>query len=108
GQYEIYVTRYGGAGGKLQVSTNGGSGSPWSSDGGELGAPGNETRVFGVPVEMRGGVPQFGKAAPLFSLGDAVDSGYTPDHQRWFIARPVAWNPVMNVVTNWPATARPR
>jgi hypothetical protein len=69
---------------------------------------GPETKVFGVPVEMQGGGPRFGKTTPLFSLGDSVFSDYTPDHTHWFVARPVAWNPVMNVVTNWPATARPR
>jgi eukaryotic-like serine/threonine-protein kinase len=108
GQYEVYVTRYPNAGGKMQVSLNGGTGPHWRNDGRELLFLGPERTMFGVPVEMQGGVPQFGKATPLFSLGDAVYSDYTPDHQRWFVAKPVAWNPVMNVVTNWPTTARPR
>ncbi|HKS24362.1 MAG TPA: protein kinase [Thermoanaerobaculia bacterium] len=108
GHNEVYVMRYPNVGGKSQVSSSGGSGPHWRRDGRELLFLGPETKVFGVPVEMQGGVPQFGKATLLFSLGDSVDSGYTPDHQRWIVAKPVAWNPVMNVVTNWPATARPR
>jgi len=108
GKYEVYLMHYPNAGGKVQVSSNGGTGPHWRSDGRELLFLGPETKVFGVPVEMQGGVPQFGKATPLFALGDAVFSDYTPDHQRWYVAKPVAWNPVMNVVTNWPATAKPR
>ena len=101
GQYEVYVTRYPNAGGKLQVSMNGGSGPHWRSDGRELLYLAPDAKVLVVPVETQGTSLQFGKPAPLFSLGDSVASDYLPDHSRWFIAKPVAWNPVMNVVTNW-------
>ena len=109
GQYEVFVTRYPNAGGKLQVSTNGGTGPHWRSDGRELLFLAPDGKLLVAPVETEGASIQFGKAVPLFALGDSAASDCLPDHSRWFIAKPVAWNPVMNVVTNWQAsTARPR
>lgn len=108
GQYEVYVTRYPGTGGKLQVSTNGGSGPHWRKDGRELMFFGRETKAIVASVEPRGASMQFGKPVPLLALGDTAASDALPDHSRWFIARPLAWNPVMNVVTNWPSTAKLR
>ena len=69
GRVEVYIQSFPGPGGKVQVSTNGGSQVRWGRDGNELFYIAFDSRLMGVPVRF----PPSGQAVeadapvPLFA-----------------------------------------
>jgi Tol biopolymer transport system component len=94
GRAEVYVQRFPGLGGKMQVSTNGGGQPVWSRDGRQLFYRGGGKLMS---VSVAGGDPlQLGAATPVFDdtfvNKGAVHVGYdvAPDGRRFVFARETA------------------
>jgi len=68
GDREVYVTGFGGARGKWQVSVHGGMLAQWSADGKELYFMDASRSVFAVSVKSVAGAPQFGVPQTLVSV----------------------------------------
>ena len=105
GRAEIYVQRFPGAGGKGQVSTNGGTDPKWRRDGREIFflAPDNRLMSVSISLPQDGSQIQLGNPAPLFTLPSASDYAVTPDGQRVLVNVPSgeATVPPITVVLNW-------
>jgi eukaryotic-like serine/threonine-protein kinase len=109
GRYEVYVLAYPGLGGKLQISTDGGTEPVWNPKGRELFyRSGNKMMVVDVVTQ-----PTFtaGKPRVLFqgqflpSPATAPNYDVSPDGQRFLMlkaAEPEGEEPTqINVVFNW-------
>ena len=116
GQFEVYVQGFPAAGGKVPVSTGGGSQPQWRADGRELYYYTPDRKLMGVEVSGEGLTFKVGAARPLFAIrvgGAGVDRGfpgngyYTParDGKRFFVAgSPEVPEPQqITVVLNWTA-----
>jgi WD40-like Beta Propeller Repeat len=109
GRYEIYVQPYPGPGGKLQISTEGGTEPTWNPNGRELFYRSGD-KMMAVDIVMQ---PSFaaGKPRVLFEgryeLSPATTPNYdvSPDGQRFLMLKPneqEASAPTqINVVLNW-------
>jgi Tol biopolymer transport system component len=89
GRQEVYVTPFGGAQGKWQVSANGGQQPRWSSDGKELYFMDMTYNLFAVPVTNAGGALQFGASQKLISNWSAPQVFYdvAPDGSKFLLDR---------------------
>ena len=117
GRPEVYVQGFadgGPAGGKFQISTNGGVQPRWRRDGKELFYISSDTRLMAVDVSIG---PQFehSNPKPLFQtrmFGGAVPTGIryspAPDGQRFLINSQAAEEGAvpLTVVLNWTAAAK--
>jgi hypothetical protein len=111
GTWEVYAQGFGGARGKWQVSTAGGSQPVWRGDGRELFYVGLDGRLFAVTI---GGNQTFeaGSPRPLFQttlppMLAPFRTGYavSADGQR-FLVNSFRLNPdpsVITIVLNWTA-----
>jgi serine/threonine protein kinase/Tol biopolymer transport system component len=109
GRYEIYVQPYPGPGGKLQISTEGGTEPVWNRSGRELFYR-NGGKMMAVDIATQ---PNFaaGKPRMLFegkyqpSPGTAPNYDVSPDGQRFLMLKPVeqaqSAPTQINVVLNW-------
>jgi serine/threonine-protein kinase len=107
GSFQIYVTRYPGAGARWQISTDGGTEPIWSADGSELFyRSGDEFTVASVSAtpEFRVGRPASLFNKPLWSYAGRRSYDVHPDGERFILelderAAPAPTHVV--VVLNW-------
>jgi serine/threonine protein kinase/Tol biopolymer transport system component len=107
GRDEVYVQAYPGPGGKVQVSTDGGSEPVWAQSGKELFYRSGR-KVLSVPIINSGAEFVAGKPVQLFEgpySSDQYRPGYdvTPDGQRFMMVQvPEGSAPrQINVIVNW-------
>lgn len=103
GQYEVYVVRFSGAGGKTIVSQGGGGGPIWARDGRELFYNTGKTMMV-VPIAGEE-VLTIGRPRVLFEsedLGDVVANyDVAPDGERFLVVRSTEAITELKVVLNW-------
>ena len=107
GRVEVYIVPFPSGVGKWQVSSNGGGGAHWRSDGRELIYLGSDVnKLLAVPFEAKGGAVTIGTPIPLFDISLALAGDVSADHNRFLLAiSPNArQNEPITLVTNWPAT----
>jgi len=114
---EIYVQRFPGPGGKIQISTAGGTQPRWRADGRELFYIGLDGRLMATPISFveSGAAIKAGPSLPLFSthlVGEATVNrpqvnrqqyDVSPDGQRFLMNVPIepeATSP-LTVILNW-------
>ncbi len=113
GDWEIYVTRFPGPGGKWQVSTNGGSEPQWSAEGREIFYLDATENLVTVPVSIgstfRAGLPETLFDVGLFPVLARSRYLVTDDGERFLMLSPVAGESVrpISVVLNWDAGLEP-
>ena len=107
GRFEVYVQQFPGAGGKWQVSANGGLEPHWGGDGKTMYFRGLDSRVMSVPVEtgatFTAGVPQALFDAH-FQPGQRRNTFLaTRDGQKFLILSPLGKDRItpVTVVVNW-------
>jgi eukaryotic-like serine/threonine-protein kinase len=88
GQFDVYVQRFQDAGGKWQVSVEGGTQARWSRDGRELYFVGPDARLMATPVRTSadGKTLDLGTPVPLFRPRLASGSGATPGRAQYAVA----------------------
>ena len=97
GQFEVYVQSFPATGGKVPISTGGGSQPQWRADGRELYYYTPDRNLMAVEVSGEGSTLKVGVARPLFQIrvgGAGVAGGfpgigyYTPAHdgKRFLVA----------------------
>ena len=111
GQWELYLQPFMRPGGRVRVSTNGGSQAHWRGDGGEL----FYLALDGTMMSVRTANPASpGAPRPLFRLRLVVKAVYdqyavTADGQRFLVLDPEGQESTrLTVLTNWPAALKPR
>jgi len=111
GQWEVYLQPFMRPGGRVRVSTNGGSQAHWRGDGGEL----FYLALDGTMMSVRTANPASpGAPRPLFRLRLVVKAVYdqyavTADGQRFLVLDPEGQESTrLTVLTNWPAALKPR
>jgi hypothetical protein len=115
GRPEVYVQDLGGAGGKWQISVNGGQLPRWRADGKELFFQGLDQTLMSVEVHpaetFQAGVPTSLFRIPLVT---GQYGGYrwapTADGQKFYVLTPLTGTraPRITVVTNWAAELKKR
>jgi Tol biopolymer transport system component len=108
GREEVYVVSYPGPGGKVLVSTAGGSFPQWRADGRELFFQGADQSI--MAVDVRAGAT-FSAGVPKLLFKTALTQGWYPgyrwavsrDGQRFLVNTPAGGVPAgrFMVVTNW-------
>lgn len=107
GRYEIYATPFPGPGGKWQISTGGGAGARWRSDGKEIFYQTLDDRMMAVDITARGTTLEVGKAHTLFGPVSANDFGVSADGQRFLMSVPMQSAPEsLTLVQNWMAALK--
>jgi Tol biopolymer transport system component len=112
GAFEVYVLALevgGGSGGKVRISTAGGTFPRWRRDGKEIFYIDPTGQMMSVAVIGAG--PTFTAAAPRllfrasFQPGGGVPYDVTPDGQKFIVntALPSKGAPAFTIVVNWPA-----
>ena len=111
GQWEVYVQPFMRPGGRVRVSTNGGSQPRWRGDGREL----FYLALDGTMMSVRTADPATpGAAQKLFQRRLAVNPvedqyDVTADGQRFLVIDPEGQPTTrLTVLTNWPAALKPR
>jgi WD40 repeat protein len=106
GQWEVYLQPFMRPGGRVRVSTNGGSQAHWRGDGGEL----FYLALDGTMMSVRTANPASpGAARTLFQLRLVVKPTYdqyavSADGQRFLVLGPESQQATqLTVLTNWPA-----
>jgi Tol biopolymer transport system component len=113
GRQEVYVTPFPGPGGRIQVSTTGGTWPRWRRDGKEIFYINNEASapsLIAAAVQANGAAFEVGATQPLFSFqlgGPRSTYDVTADGQRFLVntrgeQAPTAPSP-LTVVVNWTA-----
>jgi hypothetical protein len=109
GRSEIYVRQFPGPGGRLQVSTSGGSEPWWSADGREIFYLDEEENIVSVAVRaadvFTAALPEVLFKARLCQSGQRNRYLVASDGQRFLMVSPVESQtiPPMTVVLNWDA-----
>jgi Tol biopolymer transport system component len=112
GRYEVYVMSLEPGGGKIQLSTDGGSSPRWRQDGKEILYVNSEHTMMSVPVKNSGARFEAGASVPLFQVDFVPSAGtifdVTADGQRFIVntAVPSKVPPHVVVIVNWPALLR--
>jgi len=110
GRFEVYVARFPGASGRVQVSANGATSPRWRRDGKELFYVSADSKMTAVDVNGSGATFSVGNANPLFSvrirdqfLGIPYD--VSTDGQRFLLNTFVDQTtpPSISLILNWPA-----
>jgi hypothetical protein len=103
GRSEIYLQRFPGPGGKVQVSTSGGGRPHWRGDGRELYylAPGK--RLMSVPITMPGSDVEVGTPTVLFTAPATTADVFlpSPDGQRFLFSVVVEPPGPLTMLLNW-------
>jgi Tol biopolymer transport system component len=109
GRYEIYVQPYPGPGGKVQISTDGGTDPLWNRNGRELFYR-DGSKVLAVTIVTQ---PSFSAGKPkllfdgVYTPGNAAafpSYDVSPDGQRFLMIKPVEGQQAatqINIVQNW-------
>jgi len=109
GRFEVYVARFPGAGGRVQVSANGGDSPRWRRDGKELFYVSADSKMMAVDVNGSGPAFSVGSLSPLFGvrirdqfLGIPYD--VSADGQRFLVITFLDQTtpPSISLVLNWP------
>jgi serine/threonine protein kinase/Tol biopolymer transport system component len=98
---EVYVRRFPGPSGAIQISTNGGSFPIWRHDGRELFyiAPGNQVRS--VSLRLGADTAAAGPSTPLFELGSRRLLDISADGQRFLLHEETEPPAPITLVLNW-------
>jgi hypothetical protein len=109
GRDEVYIAPFPGPGGRVQISSGGGSQPRWRHDGRELFYISPETKIMGAELSVAAADVRVGAVRSLIgtTLGGIVGYLYdvTPDGQRFIVSQgfeQTSTDP-LTVVTNWPA-----
>jgi Tol biopolymer transport system component len=111
GQYEVYVRPFPEAGGKWQISRDGGKGAAWSRDGREIFYTHGD-RMMAVPVDITGGFAP-GDPRELFRFEftrrstPVRDYDVSPDGKRFIMRRRLAGESAprqIDILTNFAAS----
>jgi Tol biopolymer transport system component len=105
GRFEIYIRPFPSGPGKWRVSTAGGRGPRWRSDGNELFYVALDGKLMAVTIQARNSF-EFEVAKPLFDArvrdtNGQLDYEVTRDGQRFLINEPLTAGTWLNVITNW-------
>jgi Tol biopolymer transport system component len=105
GAVEVWVRPFPSGPGKWRVSTGGGRGPRWRSDGAEIFYISPDGKLMAVPVRTRGSF-EVDLPKPLFDVriqdtNNRVDYEVTRDGQRFLLNELVSGTAVLNVITNW-------
>jgi hypothetical protein len=109
GQYEVYVGRFPGPGGKRQVSTSGGSWPRWRRDGQAIFYIDPHGKLMAAAVSSKGDEFQGERAKPLFQVQPVVGmrSPYdvSPDGKRFLVNTLMEQesSAPLTIVVNWTA-----
>jgi len=109
GRPEVYLTSFIDRGRKWQVSTGGGQGPRWSSDGSEIIYHSTDGTLISVSIEARDGGLFIGQAKPLFNTQLQPFGPYfwalSGDDERVLTLEPTSNvdEPNLSVVVNWPS-----
>ena len=110
GKDEVYVAPFPGPGGRVQVSSGGGSQPRWRRDGGELFYLSEDIKMMAAELTATAGDFRVGSTRTLFAvspLGGVPGYLYdvTPDGQRFIVAQDFEHTSTvpLTLVTNWPA-----
>jgi len=111
GQWEVYVQPFMRPGGRVRVSTNGGSQPRWRGDGGELFYLALDGSMMSVRTADPAipGVPRklFQRRLAVSTVEDQYD--VTADGQRFLVLDPEGQPTTrLTVLANWPAALKPR
>ena len=102
---EIFIAPFPGPGGRVQVSTAGGSEPRWRRDGKELFYVSGEGQMMAADLAARGAALEVGRVRALF--GNLPGSSYdvTPDGQRFLVVMPPEQSgpEPLTLVQNWAA-----
>jgi Tol biopolymer transport system component len=109
GRAEVYVMSLQPGGGKVQVSTTGGTFPRWRHDGKEIVYVAPDETLMSVPVSGSGPSFRAGTAATLFKINIQPGAGtpfdLTADGKRFIVNAklPSRIPPSLNLVVNWPS-----
>jgi Tol biopolymer transport system component len=117
GKDEVYIDTFPVGGNRRQVSDGGGMQPRWRRDGSELFYLGMDQMLMAMPVTVKNGSLDTGRATPLFRTrlltigsqiaGIAALYDVAPDGQRFLLNGPPAdLGPQITVVLNWAAGLR--
>lgn len=104
---EVYVRSFPDLERKWRLSTSGGYGPNWSSDGRELvyyGGPGDERAVWAASIVPSPAGLAIGEPVRLFALtADQLEVTQSPDHKRFLaVVQPAALNePPLRMIQGW-------
>ena len=107
GQFEVYATRVDG-GGKIQISSKGGSFPRWRGDGREIIYLGGDRMLMSAMIQRTEPVLEVAAATPLFPLDVEASPGpiydVTADGSRIIVAARVTSKmpPSISILHNWP------
>ena len=107
GKPEIYVKRSDGAGGKWQISTDGGEEAIWNKNGKDLVYVTPNQNFMAVPINTKGtfesGTPVKLFRQRLSNLGGGANWDISPDGQKFLLITPQgnASLPSFEIVLNW-------
>jgi Tol biopolymer transport system component len=113
GVMEVFVVPFPGPGGRIQVSTQGGSEPVWRRDGRELFYFAPDNRLMAVQVSTQDSTFTMNGVTPLFQASDA-GTGYrydvAGDGQRFLVRVevPDASTSAINLTLNWTADLKKR
>jgi hypothetical protein len=105
GALEVWVRPFPSGPGRWRVSTGGGRGPRWRSDGEEIFYVTPDGKLMAVPVRTHGGF-EVDLPKPLFDVriqdtNNRVDYEVTRDWQRFLLNELVSGTAVLNVISNW-------
>lgn len=113
GAWEVYVQAFPTTGGKVRISTSGGTQPKWRRDGKEIFYLAADRNLMVARVGQQGPA-DIGAPMALFRLGPPASTAFfageyavAADGQRFLINRAVeGFTPPVTVVLNWPAGLR--
>ena len=97
------VRAFPGAGGKSQISTNGGTNPQWRHDGRELFYMGPNNRLMAVPIKLptNGQAVEAGTPVTLFTVRPGSQYEAAPDGQRFLLNTLTEGAAPITVILNW-------
>ena len=106
GRNEIYLQPFPGPGGRIQVSTGGGTQARWGRRSGELFYIAADRRLTAVPVRIAlSGTAALGAPRPLFQISPVVAQfgqyAVSGDGQRFLVNNQAADPPTITMILNW-------
>jgi Tol biopolymer transport system component len=100
GRPDIFVQSFPAPGGKVRVSTGGGTAPRWSRDGRELFYQSLDDKLVAVPVTL-GRQFESGEPRALFDLGAARFQQAAQDGRRFLVVAPVDGERPLTLIQNW-------
>jgi eukaryotic-like serine/threonine-protein kinase len=112
GRDEVYIAPFPGPGGRIQVSSGGGSQPRWRHDGRELFYLTPDTKMMAAQLSATGGELQVKAVRSLFAITLGGITGFlydvAPDGQRFIVSQDFEHSSTIpfTIVTNWPAEVK--